>query len=501
MSAPDPTASPSLPRVLGLRDVVLLYATAIVSIQWVSTAAQLGPASVPLWALALVVFFIPSGLAVMELASRYDGEGGLYVWVKSAFGDVHGFVAGWAYVVSTLVYFPTLLLFIAGAVARVAGMAWPVLNDSRLFSAAVALLVVWLVIGVNIIGLRHAARITNTCAINMGGVLVILVAGSLACAARFGSATAFAGQWRPDLADPQLFKSFTTMMFALVGLELAPLMGSEIRDPQRVIPRAIPIAGGLIMAFYVLGTTALLVALPKEQIASITGIAEAVLVVTERLGWPGLGAPVVLLMAVGSVGVLAAWVAGIVRVPYVVGIDQHLPAALGRLHPRWRSPHVALLSVGGITTALLLLALAGTSVGDAYQVLVDMTVALTFIPIAYMFLALPVLRWRHVGDRPGLHRVPGGFAGLALVSGLGFVSTLAAIVCAFVPPATGDALIFYAKLLGGCVLFLGLGLTLYVSTPHPDKTDAVGTRSEPDTCPALRVPRIRRLRLISNKGT
>ena len=455
------TTTPMLPRVLGLRDVVLLYAIAVVSPQWLSTAAQIGPASVPMWGLAVLAFFIPSGLAVTELASRYDGEGGLYVWVKSAFGGLHGFVAGWAYVVANLIFFTTLLLFIAGATGQAVGAVWPALKSSPWFSATLSLVVLWAVIGVNLLGLRQARRLTNVCAGLMGVVLLALVGGALASTAQFGSATAFGGSWSPDLGDPQLLKSFTTMMFALVGLELAPLMGSEIREPRRVIPRAIVIAGVLILAFYVFGTLALLTALPAQEIEAIGGIGQAMMVIAERLSQPTLGAPLVLLMAVASTGVLSAWVAGTVRLPYVVGIDRHLPAALARLHPRWHSPHVALFCIGGLTTALLLLALAGAELGDAYQLLVDMTALVTFIPIVYLFAALPVLRHKQVGLPTGLRLVPGGRLGLVLVSGLGLGSTLAAIGCALMPPGTGDLLLFYGKLIGGCAVFLALGLMLY----------------------------------------
>ena len=452
-----------LPRVLGARDVVLLYAIAVVSLQWLSIAAQMGPASLLLWLLALVVFFVPSGLAVMELSSRYDGEGGLYLWVKHSFGDSHGFVAGWSYVVSNLVFFPTLLLFIAGTASQVAGSAWPGLKDSAPFNAAVALLVLWGVIGVNVVGLKSAKRLTNGCALLMGALLAVLVTAALVSAYRHGSASEFAGHLLPDTADPALVKSFATMMFALVGLELAPLMGSEIREPRRVIPRAIVAAGALIVAFYLLGTAALLMALPKQRIESIAGIADAVSAIAERLGVPVAGPILALLMALASVGVLAAWVAGSARLPYVVGIDRHLPAALGRLHPRWRTPHVALLTSGAITSLLVLLALAGSSVGDAYQILVDMTVVLTFIPIAYLFVALPVLRAKGGGSGLGVLRVPGGRAGVAVVSGLGLMSTLVAIGCALAPPAGADPAIFYAKVLGGCAVFLGLGWTLFLA--------------------------------------
>lgn len=455
------SGQPGLARELGLRDVVLLYAVAAVSLQWLSTAAQTGPASLMLWLLALLAYFVPSGLAVMELSSRYDGEGGLYIWIKQAFGEGHGFVAAWCYVVSNLVFFPTLLLFVAGCAGHVAALAWPGIGESLLFQAAVSLGVLWLVVGVNIVGLKVAKRLTNACALAMGMVLCLLVGAALLCAVRWGSATTFAGQLVPDLSEPLLVKSFATMMFALVGLELAPLMGSEIRESHRVIPRAIIIAGALIASFYLLGTLALLVALPAQHIGSIAGIPEAVTAVAERLDLAPWGVAVTALMVLASIGVLAAWVAASVRLPYVVGIERQLPAALGRLHPRWHTPHVALLASGVITSALVLLALAGASVGDAYQVLVDMTVTLTFIPIAYMFAALAVLRWRASGTGPaGVMLVPGGRLGLVLVCGSGLLSTLVAIGCALAPPTDGDIRLFYAKVLGGCVAFLGLGLVL-----------------------------------------
>ncbi len=452
------------PRVLGTRDVVLLYAIAIVSLQWLSTAAQMGPASLLLWLLALLVFFVPSGLAAMELSSRHTGDGGLYLWVRSAFGDLHGFIAGWCYVVSNLVFFPTLLLFIAGTAGQAASALWPGLRDSLPFNAGVALLVLWTTIGVNLVGLKAARRVTNGCALLMGVVLAVLVVAAFASTWRHGSATEFSGHLLPDFGDAALVKSFATMMFALVGLELAPLMGSEIREPRRVIPRAIVAAGALIAGFYLLGTAALLMALPKEQIGSIGGIADAVGAIAGRLGVPWAGALLSLLMALASVGVLTAWVAGSARLPFVVGIDRHLPAALGRLHPRWGTPHVALLSSGAITTLLVLLALAGSTVGDAYQLLVDMTVALTFLPIGYMFLALPMRRGASRHDDGAILRVPGGPVGVGLVAALGLASTSVAVGCALVPPAGADAALFYAKVLGGCGVFIGLGLALFFSS-------------------------------------
>jgi amino acid transporter len=452
-------AARELPRVLGLADVVLLYAVAIVGPQWLSTAAQAGASSLALWVLALLAFFIPCGFAVMEMNSRYAGEGGLYVWVKQAFGELHGFICGWCYVVSNFVFFPTLLLFLTAAAAY--GLAAPGLKDDYTFTAGLSVAVIWFVVVANIFGLGRAKWIPNAGAVVMALVLVLLVFAALELVQRTGSATIFAGALLPDLSDGALVKAFATMMFGLVGYELAPLMGAEIREPRRAIPRAIVLSGVVIAAFYIGGTWSLLAALPKQQIDALSGVPEAIASIAARLGAPSLGPVGNALIAISSIGGLAAWVTGGVRMPYVVGVDRYLPPALGRLHPRWHTPVIALVVTGIVTTVLVLAALAGATIGEAYQALVDMTIVLTFLPLVYLFAALPVLRAKRIGEGEAVVRIPGGATGIALVTALGVGSTLLSIVFALSPPEHGSVSMFYVKVISGCIVFLGIGLAFY----------------------------------------
>ena len=120
----ETTSAPRLHRVLGTRDLVLLNIAAIVGLRWLSTAAQIGPSSLTLWLLGLLIYFVPVALTVLELSSRIAGEGGLYLWTKAAFGDAHGFVAGWCYWVSNLVFLPSALLFGAGVLLHTGGSRW-----------------------------------------------------------------------------------------------------------------------------------------------------------------------------------------------------------------------------------------------------------------------------------------------------------------------------------------------------------------------------------------
>ena len=127
-----PAGTMGLQRTLGTFDMVLLYVAAIIGPRWLSTAAQYGPASVTLWVIALLVFFVPSALTVQELSSRIPHEGGLHLWTRDAFGEVHGFLAGWAYWLSNLTFFPSLLLFVSGIVLHIGPRSWRSLKGRSL---------------------------------------------------------------------------------------------------------------------------------------------------------------------------------------------------------------------------------------------------------------------------------------------------------------------------------------------------------------------------------
>ena len=473
-----------LHRALGLRDVVLLNIVAIVGLRWLSTAAQMGPASIALWMLALLVFFIPSALTVMELSTRIPGEGGVYLWAKRAFGPGHGFLAGWAYWVNNLVYFPSLLLFVAGVFLFIGGDAWLGLGDDPIYNAGFCLIVLWFVLGLNIVGLQRGKWVQNLGAIGTWVVAAILVGFGLLAWFRSGSATAFeAGSFVPNLMALPTLGFFATMTFGFAGLELAPVMGDEIRNPRRVIPRAILISGIMIATIYMVGTAVLLVALPSEAIDVISGVPQALSAIGERSGVAGLAIIGALLITVGGIGGVGAWAAGTARIPFVVGLDRYLPEALGRVHPRWGTPHVALFTQGAIATLLLILAVVGSTVEEAYVLLLDMTIVLYFIPFLYLFAALPVLRKRADdardgpdavdaaagsneggdGDAGGVLLVPGGTAGVYLVSGLGVLATALSIVLALLPPeGTERPWLFELKIIGGCAAFLIVGLAFYL---------------------------------------
>ncbi len=457
-----PGGGPGLRRALGTFDLVLLNIAAIVGLRWLSTAAQLGPASLTLWIIAFVLFFVPSALTVQELSSRIPHVGGLYRWTQSAFGDTHGFLAGWAYWVSNLVFFPSVLLFVSGVILHVAGPSWRSLAENPVYNGLFCLALLWSVTFLNILGLRRAKWLQN-----IGGLASIaigaqvLIGGALAWW-RFGSATHVSlASLAPDLNSLPTLNTFAILILAFVGLELGPILGDEIRNPARSIRRAILISGVVITIIYVAGTASLLVALPASQIGVISGIPEAMEATGARIGMPMFGPVAAALLALTSAGGLGAWVTGTARLPFVMGLGHYLPGRLGAIHPRHGTPHVALLVQAAATSVVLLAAISGSTVHEAYLLLIDMTAALSCAVWVYIFAALPVLRRRGVGDREEVALIPGGPRVGWMVAWLGVLATTFATVVSLIPPeGSAHPTLFLIKGAGGCILVFAVGLAV-----------------------------------------
>jgi len=428
-------------RQLGLRDLVLFNIAAVVGIRWLAAAAHAGPPSIVLWVLAAAFFFIPSALAVSTLGAKCPEQGGLYVWTRRSFGDWHGFLCGWCYWLSNLFYFPNLLLAGLAMAVYAAGDRYTYLAAARPFLIPASLAVLWIAVVTNVIGWRIGRWTENLGAVATyaaGGAIIVL--GCVVWALH-GPAT------RLDILtgwDWGRVNFWSQIAFAFGGLELGAVMGGEVRDPRRTIPRAAWMSGAAIAAFYILGTLALMAVVPSGDVNILTGLTQAATAAGARLGIPAIAPPLAILITIGLTGQLGAWLSGSARVPFAIGLDSYLPRAFARLHPRWGTPHVAMLAQGAACTAFLLLMQAGENLRNGYQLLVDMTVITYFIPFLYLFASA----WRNGRRWSALAGV------LVTAAGIGF--SLAP------PPDAQSVWIFEAKLIVGCLVLIGAGRAVFV---------------------------------------
>ncbi|HET8625469.1 MAG TPA: APC family permease [Gemmatimonadales bacterium] len=441
--------APALARTLTVRDLVLFNIAAVMSIRWLATAAAAGPSSLLLWVAAGLLFFIPQGLAVARLSARYPEEGGIYRWTRRAFGERHGFLCGWCYWVNNVLYYPSLLVFVAAIAPWAFGAGETGLGDQLSYVLPVTLVGMWLAVGLNVVGIQTGRWLQN-----IGGSALfipaglVIVLGVYAFATRAPATVINADSLLPSLADPSRLNFWASIPFAYAGLELAATLAGEVKNPERSLPRSMLVTAPIVATVYVVGTASLLWMVPPERLNVITAIVQGIAAGVSdlpALHWVvPLAAAAITINVIGAVG---AWLNGSARVAFAVGLDRYAPAGFARIHPRWGTPYVAILVQATLSTILLLVSVLGkgTRVETLYLVLLDTMLLVYFIPYVYLFLCYlressgSALRW------------------LTGVSGI-FVTVFAMVVACIPPPESQHHI---AKVLGGVFGFLVLGGVLY----------------------------------------
>jgi amino acid transporter len=455
------STAPTLKRGIRFRDLVLFYVMSGLSIRWTATAAAAGPSILVIWVAALIGFFVPLAACVMELSSRHPEEGGIYIWAREAFGDFAGFITAWTYWMSNLPYFSGVLYFGAASVLFALGTSAQGLRTSAVYYLCFAAAWLMVITVVNIVGVNVGKWLNNIAAIGtlipMG---ILLVLGTVAYM-RFGSVTHFdiAALMPHWTLNNAIF--WSSVFFAFGGFESGSSMGDEIVNPRKTIPIAI-LTGGSILAFaYMAGTTALLVALPSSAVGGPDGFVHGINLLSSKLGMAWLVAPVALLVALNAIGGAAAYLSSTSRLPFVAGIDRYLPEAFGKIHPRYRTPWVAIGAYGLAGIVVVVLGQAGTSVRGAYEMFVAMGFLSYFVPYLFLFGAMIRLQAKPAG--PEVRRVPGGRPVAILLAVLGLMSTAATIVLSAIPAEDEpNKLLAVVKVAGGCAVLMGAGVVVFV---------------------------------------
>jgi glutamate:GABA antiporter len=447
-------------RVMGFRDLVLFYVVTEFSLRWIATAAAAGPSSIIIWIGAWLTFYTPLALSVIELSSRYPNEGGLYVWSKKAFGNFAGFMSAWTYWTSNLPYFPAILYFAASNVLYMRPASWGYLSSNATFYIVFSLFTLAVATFLNLVGLDVGKWLHNIGALAMwipAGILIFM--GAIAWH-RFGPATSFTiHSLTPSFHfNDIIFWSLLT--FAFGGCETGSFMGEEIKDPRRTVPWGLFVAGVTVVACYILGTVAVLVALPASEVSNLQGLMQAIVKTASRVGLEGLIPIAAFLIALSNVGAAGAYLAAVARLPFVAGIDRFLPPVFGALHPRWKTPWMSLLLQFLIGALFIFLGQAGTSVKGAYDVMVAMTVIVYFMPYLFVFAAMIKLQNEPAG--PEVIRVPGGKPVAVIVAIVGLLTTTLTILLSLMPqPDEPNKPLAILKLVGGSAVLVAMGAVVY----------------------------------------
>ncbi len=474
--------TPNLRRVLGRMDLVLLFVVAVFNLNVVPSIAANGGVTVWLWIISLLLFFWPQGIAVIELAHRYPGEGGVYLWAKEVFGDFHGFLSGWCYWTNNMMYVPTIMLYFVGVSVFALGSGHEGLADNKKFALTASLLLLIVLVVLNIVGLGVGKWINNFGAIGTGIASAVLIGLGVVVWLRFGASVTWADFRIPS--NPKfVLNSFGVICFGLVGLELASVMGDEIEDPQKTLPGAVAWGGVLSGLLYIGATLTLLIAVSKGEINVLQGIVQAVGHMASRVGVAWVVAPFAFLLSMSIAGIASAWLGGSARIPFVAGLDSYMPAWLGRVHPRYRTPYAALIVHATVSMVLVVLNFSGwwiwnkiislsfvsyllrafgfvvanlsaseTGVQETFQKLLSLAVVLQLIPFLYIFGALLI-----IAISPSFVRGVYSKKTLVLSGTAGLVTTILGIALAFFPAQQVTSIRSYEVwMIGGTLFFIGL---------------------------------------------
>jgi glutamate:GABA antiporter len=447
----EPAVQPHLKRVLGRRDLVLLFVVAVFNLNVVPSIAANGGVTIWLWLISLLLFFWPQGIAVIELSHRYPGEGGVYLWAKELFGDFHGFFSGWCYWTNNMLYVPTVMLYFVGVSVFVLGPSHAALADNKSFALWTSVVLLLVLAALNIVGLGVGKWINNLGAIGTGIAAAVLIALGIVVVSRTGI-TMTAADFRIPHDARFLLNTFGVICFALVGLELASIMGDEIQDPRRTLPGAVLWGGVISGMLYVAVTLTLLVSIGRSRISVLQGIVQAVATMAGHFGLSWIIPGFALLLSLSIVGIASAWLGGSARIPFVAGLDNYMPEWLGRIHPKYATPYAALIVHVTISIILCVVFFRFSSVQAAFQTMLSLAVVLQLVPYLYVFAALLKL-----AARPS---IAGGVYGkpvliLAGISGL--VTTALGIGLQYFPPQLVTSLRTYEmEMVLGTLFFVGL---------------------------------------------
>jgi glutamate:GABA antiporter len=335
-------------------------------------------------------------------------------------------------------------------------------SGSPAYFIGFALAALGIAVLLNVRGLASAKWLNNAGAVARWLETILLVVLGIVIWRRFGAATPVT---RHTLVPGLRFVDFifwATVAFAWTGPEAASFMGGEIRDPRRTVPRGLAIAAPMIAAIYLLCTASVLVSISPADTSALYGLMDAISRDAARLGLQWLIPLAALLVVLDRLGSVGVWLGAVARLPFVAGLDHHLPRSFARLHPRHGSPTVAIWTQAVVIAAFVCLGQAGTSVRGAYTVVVDMMVIATMLPFLALFAA--AIRLSGGAPAPDEVRIPGGartVVGLAL---LGLLTTVTAMALAFVPaPDDAHPALAVLKVAGMTLTLLLAGTAVYLA--------------------------------------
>lgn len=440
-------------KPLSLLSLVAINVIAIDSLRTLPFSAKYGFSAVFYFLLAAITYFIPIALVSAELATGWPETGGVYVWVREAFGKKIGFLTIWLQWFYNVVWYPTIMSVIAVTIAYVID---PALSHNKIYMVSVIMIVFWGCTFINCLGMKAASSLSNLSAIvgTLVPMLIIIVLGIIWMAEGkpihvvFSSHTFF-----PDLKKWNNLTLFITILFGLVGMEMSAAHAKEVNNPQKNYPKAVFYSMLIILATLILGSLAISVVVPVEKINIVAGLLQAFTFFFDAFHLAWFMPILTLLIVMGAIGGAAAWMLGPSKGMLAASRDGLLPKYLSKVSKN-NTPVRILIFQGILFTLLCSVFILMPTVSSGFWVLTDVTSILALFVYIVMFAAAIRLRYKFP-KTPRAFIIPGGKLGLWATSLIGLMTCLLGVVIGFIPPSqipVGNIVTYECIIVGGVVI-------------------------------------------------
>jgi amino acid transporter len=432
----DAPLKPSTGKTLGVISLAMINVAAVLSLRNFPTMAMEGWSMIFWYVLFTVCFLIPTALVAAELASTWPQSGGIYSWVKQAYPKQGSFITIWCSWVNNLVWFPTVVSFFAATVAYV--LLSPYLAEEPVFMAVAMLACFWGVTIFNFFGSK-ASTLLATIGTAFGslipvGILVVLMLIWIAGGNPNALGDFTPGALLPNLENLSVITFAASMILVFAGMEMAGYSARDTRNPKRDYPIAMFLAAAIICIVSILGTLAVAMVVPAEEIGLNAGIVQTFQVMFTEMGLSWLIVPLSLMLAVGIIAQLSVWIAGPSRGLLPSAMEGELPPVFRKMN-KYGMP-VGVLIIQGIVSSCFAIAMVLVpSINQGYWVLTAITSLVNVVMYFFMFAAFVKLRSvkAHV-TRP--YTVPGGKIGMWLIAGVAFAALIFSFIVGLFP--SGD---------------------------------------------------------------
>lgn len=436
---------------LSLFGITMINIIAVDSLRTLSISAQYGLSLLFYYLLAGLFFFIPSALVAAELGTGWPKQGGLYIWVKEAFGPTVASVTIWLNWVYNLAWYPTIMALITGVFAYI---FMPSLAKNPYYMTLSTLTLFWLATYVNIYGMRLSAWVSTLGAL-IGTLLPMLFIIVLGAIYLFGENPSYIKKdFFPSEDSLNKLGFFSSILFGLLGLEMAATHAKEMADPTRDYPKSLLVSSVIILGSIVLASLSIALVVPHHKLNLVVGVIQAFKAFFETFNMPWMTPIIGFCIVLGALSSVSAWIIGPTKGIMVAAKDHLLPTYLTKENSHG-VPVNALITQGVIVSILICLYLFMPSVGSTFILLSIVTAQLALIVYAVLFASCIVLHYKK-GEVARPFKIPWGNKGIWLVSGSGIAISFIAFIAGFIPPQRVliSNIFLYESLLVGVMLLL-----------------------------------------------